>query len=91
MHDAAAKPLLAPVPEDERFATWHLVLADGSLVGHGTGGVELLRSMHLSRGAGRLLAVFPNGVLDTFYGFVARHRARFGRLVPDGRAPKRYP
>lgn len=91
MHDEAAKPLLAPLPEDERFASWHLVLRDGSLTGHGKGGVELLRSMQLSRAAGRLLGGVPEGVLETLYGFVARHRQPLGRLVPNGRAPRRYP
>ena len=91
MHDEAARPLLAPLPEDERFASWHLVPEDGSLIGHGRGGVALLRSMHLSRPAGHLLAAVPEGVLDMLYGVVARHRSPLGRLVPDGRAPRRYP
>jgi predicted DCC family thiol-disulfide oxidoreductase YuxK len=30
-------------------------------------------------------------VPDTVYRFVARHRRRLGRLVPDGSAPRRYP
>lgn len=91
MHDAAAVPLLAPLPADERFASWHLVLRDGSLTGYGTGGVALLRSMHLSRAVGRLFAAVPDQVLDALYGIVARHRSALGRLVPNGPAPRRYP
>jgi hypothetical protein len=91
MHDEAARSLLAPLPEDERFASWHLVLTDGSLTGYGRGSVDLLLSMHRSRAAGRLLQRVPESVLDTLYGFVARHRSPLGRLVPNGRAPKRYP
>ena len=91
MHDEAARPLLAPLPEDERFASWHLLLADGSLTGHGRGGVDLLQSMHRSHAAGRLLASVPESILDTLYGMLARHRSPLGRVVPDGRAPRRYP
>ena len=91
MGDEEAEPLLAPLPADERFASWHLALGDGLLVGYGTGGVELLRSMRLTRPAGRLFAAVPDRVLDALYGLVARHRGLLGRLVPDGPAPKRFP
>lgn len=91
MGDEEAAPLLEPLPEDERFASWHLALSDGSLVGYGTGGVELLRSMPLTRRAGRLFAAVPQRLLDPLYGLVARYRGPLGRLVPDGPAPKRFP
>ncbi len=91
MRDEEAAALFEPLPSDERFASWHLVLGDGSLVGYGTGGVELLRSMRLTRPAGRLLAALPDRVLDALYGLVARHRGLLGRLLPDGPAPKRFP
>jgi len=91
MHDEEAASLLEPLPEDERFASWHLALGDGSLVGYGTGGVELLRSMRLTRPVGGLFAAVPDRLLDAAYGLVARHRDRLGRLVPNGPAPKRFP
>jgi predicted DCC family thiol-disulfide oxidoreductase YuxK len=91
MHDEAATPLLASLPQEERFATWHLVLADGSLAGHGTGVVELLRSMHLTHAAGGLLDAVPDRVLDMLYNVVARHRGSLGRLVPRGAAPRHFP
>jgi len=91
MHDEEAAQLLAPLPEDERLATWHLARSDGSFVGHGAGGAELLRAMRLTRPAGRLLAAVPDRVLDALYGPISRHRNVLGRLVPDGRAPRRYP
>jgi hypothetical protein len=47
--------------------------------------------MRLTRPAGRLLAAVPDRVLDALYGPVSRHRSLLGRLVPDGRAPRRYP
>jgi hypothetical protein len=33
--DAAATPLLAALPEDERLASWRLVRRDGALLGYG--------------------------------------------------------
>jgi len=91
MRDEEAMPLLEPIPAYERFATWHLALGDGSLVGYGTGGAELLRSMRLTRPAGRLVAAVPDRLLDAVYVLVARHRDVLGRFVPDGPAPKRFP
>ena len=91
MRDEQAAPILEPLAEGERFASWHLALADGSLVGYGSGGIELLRSMRLTRQAGRLLGAVPDGLLDALYGLVARYRGPLGRLVPDGPAPKRFP
>ena len=91
MHDEEAAQLLEPLPENERFASWHLARSDGSLVGYGAGGVELLRAMRLTRPAGRLLAAVPDRVLDGLYRPVSRHRSLLGRLMPDGRAPRRYP
>jgi predicted DCC family thiol-disulfide oxidoreductase YuxK len=89
LQDEAAAPLLAPLAEDERLASWRLALPDGSLAGRGAGGPALLRTMRLTRPAGRLLALVPAAVLDTAYDVVARNRGRVGRLVPDGPAPRR--
>lgn len=83
--------MLEPLPEDDRFATWHLALPDGSLAGGGTGLRALLRSMRLTRRAGRVLERLPDSVLNRFYVLVSGHRAQLGRLVPDGPAPRRFP
>jgi hypothetical protein len=91
MRDPEASALLGPLPEEERYGTWHLVLRDGSLVGHGTGGVHLLGAMSLSRPVGRVLAHVPGRTLDEGYEIVARLRGRLGRFVPDGPGPRRYP
>jgi hypothetical protein len=79
------------LPEDERFATWYLVSPDGAFAGHGTGGVELLGALRLTRPAGRLLAHVPGGVLDGAYEIVARRRELLGRFVPDRPGPRRFP
>lgn len=89
MRDPEAEPLLAPLAEEERYETWHIALPSGSLAGHGTGGIELLRAMALTRPAARLLAHVPDRVLDGAYALVARNRGRLGRIVPDGPAPRR--
>ena len=34
LDDAAARPLLASLPDDERFASWRVVRRDGSLAGY---------------------------------------------------------
>jgi len=91
MHDEEAARLLEPLPEDERFATWHLALDDGSIAGYGRGGVELLGAIRLTRPAGRVLGYVPDRVLETLYRVVARNRDLLGRFVPDGPAPRRYP
>jgi hypothetical protein len=70
LEDAAAEPLLAPLPETERMASWRLVRRDGRIAGYGW---------------------IRGRVPDALYRFVARHRDRLGRLVPDGPAPRRYP
>jgi predicted DCC family thiol-disulfide oxidoreductase YuxK len=87
--DAEAEPLLRALPEEERDETWHIVAPDGAIAGHGAGVVDLLLAMRLTRPTGRALAHVPPGLLDRVYGAVARNRGRLGRLVPDGRAPRR--
>jgi hypothetical protein len=91
MTDEEAAPLLAPQPEAERFATWHLASPDGSLAGRGTGGVDLLLAMRLTRPAGKLLARVPDGLLERAYEAIAHRRKALGRLVPDRPGPRRYP
>jgi hypothetical protein len=91
MRDPQASPYLDRPPEEERYATWHLVLLDGSLVGRGVGGVDLLDTMHLTRGLGRLVGHVPDAVLDRAYEVVASRRGRLGRLVPNRPGPRRFP
>lgn len=91
LQDPAAEPLLAPLPEGERLATWRLARPDGSLTGYGAGVPELLGELRLARPLGRALARLPGGALDAPYRLIARHRGRIGRLVPNGPAPRRYP
>jgi predicted DCC family thiol-disulfide oxidoreductase YuxK len=78
-----AEELLAGMPEAERFASWHLVDADGELHSAGAGIAPLLRLL----GGGRLLAAIaarlPGG-MERGYRFIAGHRSLWGKLVTDG-------
>jgi hypothetical protein len=91
MQDAAAAELLAPLPPAERFATWHVAFPDGTLVGRGTGGVVLLRTLRRTRGIGYALEFAPDRALDAAYDLIAHHRQWLGRIVPDHPGPRRYP
>lgn len=91
MRDPEAAKFLDLLPAEERFATWHLVLREGALVGYGAGGVKLLEAMTLTRRAGGLLARVPGGILDRIYDVVARFRVKLGRFVPDRPGPRRFP
>jgi hypothetical protein len=74
-----------------RFVTWHLAMPDGTVVGGGAGGVELLRSISLTRPVGGALARIPRRPLELAYGVVARNRGALGRVVPDRPGPRRFP
>jgi hypothetical protein len=85
--------LLVDVPEKQRDECWWLVLQHTTLMpGDAGGGVELLAEMRLTRPLGRFLRFArAEPLVDALDKLVSRHRGRLGRLVPDGRAPRRYP
>ena len=91
--DEEAGRLLASVPEDKRGECWWLVLRDGTAVEGDLGaGVMLLVEIRLTRPLGRALrAMRLSPVIDAFDRALARNRARLGRFVPEGPAPRRYP
>jgi hypothetical protein len=91
--DAEVARLLASVPEEVRNESSWLVHRDGTPVRLGAGGaVRLLVELRLTRRLGRALeALGASGLLDAFVRLASRHRARIGRVVPDGPAPRRYP
>jgi len=91
LHDEMAGRLLEPLPESERLDSWRFVDRDGLLAGRGAGAVPLLRALHLTRLAGRMLDVVPDRALDAAYRGLARRRSLLGRLVPDGPGPRRFP
>jgi predicted DCC family thiol-disulfide oxidoreductase YuxK len=91
MRAAEAAPLLEAVDEHERFASWHLAMPDGTVVGGGAACVELLRSMSSTRRVAGALARIPQQPLELTYDVVARNRSALGRVVPDRPGPRRFP
>ena len=63
LDDAAAGPLLAGLPEAERFDSWRLVRRDGSLVGYGGVRGRLPDALYrvLARNRERLGRLVPDG------------------------------
>jgi predicted DCC family thiol-disulfide oxidoreductase YuxK len=84
-----ADALLAPLPTEERRASWRLLEPDGRLLGEAAAGVSLLE--HLEWPHAARLARRTERLLDRLYGFTAKRRGSLGRVVPDGAAPRRYP
>jgi len=78
-----AEELLAGMPEAERFASWHLVDADGELHSAGAGIAPLLRLLRGGRPLSAIAARLP-GAMERGYRFIAGHRGLWGKLVSDG-------
>lgn len=89
LEDPEAAALLAPLPDDERLASWRLVSPAGGIAGYGAGLPQLLSTLRVTRPLGRLVGLVPGAALDRLYRLVAKNRGRLGKLVPDGPAPRR--
>ena len=76
---------MAPLPEAERLASWHLVEPHGHVLSRG----EAVAAV-LDRLLG-LQTARATRSLDRLYDVVSRHRARLGRLVPNRPGPRRFP
>jgi predicted DCC family thiol-disulfide oxidoreductase YuxK len=80
---AEANRLLAGMPREDQFASWHLVDQEGTLHSAGAGFPPLLRLLP----AGAPLAALASGaprLADRGYRFVAGHRSWWGKLVTEG-------
>jgi len=84
-----AAQLVAPLPEDERLASWHVRWPDGRVTSRGAAAIDLLRTLgHPGSATAATRLAEP---IERLYSFVAEHRDTLGRFVPDGPAPRRYP
>ena len=85
--------LLDAVPENRRTESWWVVCRDGvPVAGKSGAGIVLLTEIRSTRLLGRVLgAIGLSPLIDALDAFVARHRGRLSRFVPDGPAPQRYP
>ena len=72
--------LLAPVPEDRRLDSWHLVEPSGALRSGGAGAAPLAAMLPGGRPLAALFRTFP-GVTDRGYRWVAANRDRLARLL----------
>jgi predicted DCC family thiol-disulfide oxidoreductase YuxK len=81
IQDPQADPLLSDLTEGQRLASIHLVEPEGKRYSRGVALTRLIR--HLGMPAPK--------VLGRAYDPVSRNRGKFGKHVPDGRAPRRYP
>jgi predicted DCC family thiol-disulfide oxidoreductase YuxK len=77
-----AGELLGPMPEQERMASWHVVLSDGSVRSAGAAFPPLLRELPGGAALAALAERFPDSA-ERGYGLVARHRSTLGRALPD--------
>ena len=82
LQDEESRELLGGVPEDERMASWHLVLPDGRVFSAGAAAAPLLRLLPGGSPLAALLSTFPRTTERT-YRWVTRHRDRLGRLVGE--------
>jgi predicted DCC family thiol-disulfide oxidoreductase YuxK len=91
--DEKAARLLDAVPEKRRAESWWVVRRNGMPVaGDCGGGVVLLTEIPFTRFLGFICDVIGlSPLIDVLDVFVARHRGRLSRFVPDGPAPRRYP
>jgi predicted DCC family thiol-disulfide oxidoreductase YuxK len=80
LQDSEAERLLAGLPEEERMASWHLVL-DGRVHSAGRAFEPLLRLLPGGGPLAELAARFPDAA-ERAYRLVADHRSPLGRIVP---------
>lgn len=89
LEDPEAEALVAPLPDQERFTSWHLVRPEGAISSRGAAVIDLLGALghpRISRAAAQAA-----GPIERLYSLVADHRDKLGRFAPDGPAPRRFP
>ena len=84
--------MLEGVPAEERTATLRLELPDGTLLSGGDAALATLGRLRATRPLQRaVVAARAQPLARAVYSRIAANRERLGRLVPDGRAPRRFP
>ena len=80
IQSAEGERLLAGMTEEERLASWHLVLPWGEVRSAGAAAEPLARLLPGGRPLAAAFAAFP-GATDRGYRWVADHRSALARLV----------
>ncbi len=83
LQDPQAARWLAGVPAEVRAGSWHLVTPQGRVYSGGQAVAPLLRLLPGGRWPAAVAEALP-GTVERLYRWVARHRARLGRLVGEG-------
>ncbi len=84
IQSAEGDALLAPLQEDERLASWHLVMPSGEIRSGGAAAAPLARLLPGGRPLAALFAAFPRAT-ERAYRWVAEHRSELGRVVRSDR------
>jgi predicted DCC family thiol-disulfide oxidoreductase YuxK len=92
MLEPEAEALLEPLPENERYKTWHLVLPDGTYVRPAEGSVMLLELIDALRPVGFLVRWLRlQRVVARMEALVSAYRGELGKLVPWKPPVRRFP
>jgi predicted DCC family thiol-disulfide oxidoreductase YuxK len=81
LQDPEAERALAPMDEETRMASWHLVAADGSVTSAGAALAPLLRELPGGRPLAAAAERVP-GLVERAYRWAAEHRGLLGRPIP---------
>lgn len=92
MLDPEAEAFLEPLPENERYVSWHLVLPNGTYLRHAEASVMLLELIDVLRPAGRLVRTLRlERVVGRVEKLVSDYRGELGKLVPWKPPVRRFP
>lgn len=90
LRSTEADGLLAWMPDERRYASWHLVSPDGRVASGGRAVAPLLRRLPGGVPLAAIASAMP-GPTDAAYRFVARHRDRLGELLGEQRCAVHLP
>jgi hypothetical protein len=92
MLEPEAEALLEPLPENERYVSWHLILPDGTYLRHAEGSMKLLELIDFLRPVGLLIRRLRlQRLVGWIEALVSEHRTRLGKLVPRTPPVRRFP
>ena len=80
IQSAEGRRLLAGMTEDERLASWHLVLPSGEVRSGGAAAAPLARLLPGGRPLAALFEAFPRAT-ERAYRWIADHRSALARVV----------
>lgn len=92
MLEPEGEAFLEPLPEHERYASWHLVLPDGTYLRHAEASVMLLELIDSLRPVGVVVRTFRlERLVGRIEKLVSDYRGELGKLVPWKPPVRRFP